>query len=217
MDKMAEKYGVKPKLFTKKWWEYFWDYYKYHTISVIAILFIGGISIYQAVTAPKYYFNISYSANAYLSDESEEPLRQRLSEFLTNKGTDGIGINQTAFVEGSMDSEQEYAMVTKMQLEVTDKDTIIYIFDEEKSKYFIGVSEMEGAFSPVNDWLLEEVPQDKIMSSDGVGYAVKLNESEILSECGVYSDNLYVAVRNLNGEENEKIADAKLVANAIIK
>ena len=39
---MAEKYGVKPKIFTKEWWPYFWKYYKWHTI---AILFVGGLAI----------------------------------------------------------------------------------------------------------------------------------------------------------------------------
>ena len=28
-DLMAEKYGDMPKRFTKKWWEYFWDYYNF--------------------------------------------------------------------------------------------------------------------------------------------------------------------------------------------
>ena len=39
---MAEKYGVKPKIFTKEWWPYFWMYYKWHTI---AILFVGVLAI----------------------------------------------------------------------------------------------------------------------------------------------------------------------------
>ena len=37
---MAEKYGTVPKKFTSAWWEYFWDYYKWHTIATV---FVAGI------------------------------------------------------------------------------------------------------------------------------------------------------------------------------
>ena len=32
---MAEKYGTVPPKYTAKWWQYIWDYYKWHIIITV--------------------------------------------------------------------------------------------------------------------------------------------------------------------------------------
>ena len=51
---MAEKYGEVPPKFTKKWWEYFWDYYKWHVIITVVAVLIASVTIVQCATRPKY-------------------------------------------------------------------------------------------------------------------------------------------------------------------
>lgn len=221
---MAEKYGEVPKLFTKAWWEYFWDYYKWHTISILAVLLVVGLVIYQKATEPKYEFNVSYSSDYNLSDESEKALREMMSEFVTDSdgdGQDGVAINQMVFKEGSNDPQFEYTMVTRLQLEITDENTILYIFDENKAKYLVDSESMDGAFLKTEEWLDSEIDEERLYIHDGEAYAVSLSGSKFMEECGISSGNLYIALRNYNedidDEMKEKIADAKNIANAIIE
>ncbi len=221
---MAEKYGEIPKLFTKKWWEYFWDYYKYHAIVVLAVLLIAGVTIYQSATAPQYEFNVSYSADNYLLDESVAVLRNKMSEFVTDSdgdGKDGVYVNQIVFVEGGEDPKVEYTMISRLQLEIIDENTIVYIFDANKAKHLINNESMDGAFLETDEWLTSNVNDERLYTSDGKAYAVKLNGSKFLEECGISSDNLYIAVRShyadVDEEMQEKIADAKNIANAIVE
>ena len=48
---MAEKYGEVPPKFTKKWWEYFWDYYKWHVIITVVAVLIASVTIVQCATS----------------------------------------------------------------------------------------------------------------------------------------------------------------------
>lgn len=221
---MAEKYGEVPKLFTKEWWEYFWDYYKWHTIAILSILLIAVVTIFQQATQPKYEFNVSYSADLSVFDESELALEKKMSEFVTDSdgdGKDGVNINQLTFIEGTQEPQVEYTMITKLQLEMTDENTIIYIFDDNKAKYLVDSEAMDGAFLETNEWLDSEVEEEKLYTRDGKAYAVKLNGSKFLEECGIVYDNLYIALRNhdedIDNEMKEKIADAKEIANAIVE
>ena len=221
---MAEKYGEIPKLFTKAWWEYFWDYYKWHTIAALAIVLIAGVTVYHKITEPKYDFNISYSAAYSINDESEMKFREKLAEFVTDSdgdGKDGVAINQITFIEGTQEPQVEYTMITRLQLEITDKNTLLYIFDDSKARYLIDNPSMEGAFLEATEWLETQTDDEKKLQSNGKAYAVRLDGSKILKDCGINSENLYIAVRNhtedIDDETKEKIADAKSIANAIIE
>lgn len=221
---MAEKYGEIPKRFTKKWWEYFWDYYKVHTIATVAIIIAVVAIIYQAVTAPQYEFNVSYAGEYDIPYESAEALRLKMSEFVTDSngdGKDGVQLNQISFLENIEDPQVIYTSVTRMQLEVTDQNSILYIFDDTKAQYYVESPAMEGVFLGVEEWLFEDVSEDRLYVTGEKACAVSLKGSKFLEECAIDSQNLYIAIRShnddLDEEMQEKIADAKNIANAIIK
>ncbi len=221
---MAEKYGEVPKRFTKKWWEYFWDYYKVHTIITLIVLVAVIYTVNLYVTAPEYEFNVAYSAESNIPQGEEELFRQKLSKFVTDSdgdGKDGVAIIQNSFISGMEDPQMERMMITRMQLEMTDEDTIVYLLSEDKLKYMIDAPEMEGAFLPVDEWLDTEIDDNKLYMSNGKAYAVRLNGSKMLENYNINSDNLYIGVRNyseeLSDEMKEKIADAKRLANAIVE
>lgn len=221
---MAEKYGEVPKRFTRKWWEYFWDYYKVHTIITVIVLVAVIYTVNHYVTAPEYDFNVAYSAESNIPQGEEELFRQKLSQFVTDSdgdGKDGVAIIQNSFISGIEDPQMERMMITRMQLEMTDEDTIVYLLSEDKLKYMIDAPEMEGAFLPVDEWLDKEVDDDKLYMSNGKAYAVRLNGSKMLKNYNINSDNLYIGVKNhseeLSDEMKEKIADAKRLANAIVE
>ena len=64
-----EKYGEIPKRFTKKWWEYFWDYYKIHTIATIAIVVAVASTISQCVNKIDYDLSLVTTGLPLLSQE----------------------------------------------------------------------------------------------------------------------------------------------------
>lgn len=219
---MAEKYGEVPKRYTKAWWEYFWEYYKWHTIVILTVIAVAAVCIYQAVTNPEYYFNISYAGDFYLTDEQEAKLSEKLSSLVEDKeGFDGIALNQVAFVEGNEDPQALYTKVTRLQLEVTNEETMIYLFDGDKAKYYIESDSMDDAFLEVGEWVGSDISEDRLIGKDEKAYAIRLDDSEFLSECGIDSQELYIALRNHTPEENEKLAekisDAKSIANTILE
>ena len=221
---MAEKYGEVPKIFTKEWFEYFWDYYKIHTMVVLAVFVAVVYTVHHYVTAPEYEFNISYSAEADIPYEEEELFRNKLCEFVTDSdgdGKDGVSIIQNSFVPGMEDVQVEQAMIIRMQLEMTNEDTIVYILSEDKLKYMVDSPEMEGVFIPVSEWLDSEVDENKIYVSNNNACLIRLNGSKMLEQYKIKSDNLYIGIRSyseeVSDEMKEKIADAKRIANAIVK
>lgn len=219
---MAEKYGVVPKRFTKAWWEYFWEYYKWHTIVILTLAAVFAVCVYQAVTKPEYYFTVSYAGEFYLSDEQEARLSEKLSSFVNDEeDCDGIALNQVAFVEENEDPQALYTKITRLQLEVTNEETMIYIFDADKAKYYIESESMDGAFLTAEEWLNTEIDDDRLIGKDGKTYAVRLDDSGFLKECEIDGKDLYIAMRNHTPEEaeklKEKISDAKSIANTILE
>ena len=195
-----------------------------YLIATIAVIITLVVTIYQAVTAPQYDFNVSYAGEYDIPYENAQMLRSRLSEYVTDSdgdGKDGVLINQISFVEGTEDPQIESAKVTRMYLEITDENSILFLVDESKARYFFGDGELQDAFLETDEWLQGEVSEDRLYTAYGKPYAVKLKGSKIFEECGINSENIYVAIRSYNDEIDEemqeKIADAKNIANAIIE
>lgn len=221
---MAEKYGEIPKLFTKEWWEYFWDYYKLHTIVFAVIILVAVTTIWRIASAPRYEINALYAGEYDLSDESANLLSQKMTEFVTDSdgdGKDGVALNRIFFVNGVEDLKVEFSYIMKMQLELRDEDSLLFIFDDTKAQYYLGDPDMYGAFLEADQWLDGEIGEDRLYMSGDKCYAVSLKDSKLLEECGINSENLYIAVKNQleepDEELKEKIADAKNIANAIVE
>ena len=88
---MAEKYGEVPPKFTKKWWEYFWDYYKWHVIITVVAVLIASVTIVQCATRPKYDMNVVYAGHMNYSEEEINKLKEIISERISD--IDGNGEN----------------------------------------------------------------------------------------------------------------------------
>ena len=219
---MAEKYGTIPKRFTKEWWEYFWDYYKIHTIAAAFIICAVGITIYQTMTAPKYDLNLTYVGDIYLTDEDISTIQEELAEVIPD--TDGnneknAGITQLVFSENNEDPQYTQAIVTKLQLEFVSDDSMLFIFSEDKARYLFENESLSGAFQPVSQWLAEgnEVGEEMLYTNKGEAYGVAIPGSAIST--GGYQ-KLYAAVRtprtNDDEEINERVESSIAAANALI-
>ena len=80
-----EKYGEIPKRFTKEWWSYFWDYYKWHVIGGAVVLAMIIITAVQLMSKVAYDEIVTYIGEASYSDSAVEDIAERMSEL-------GLGI-----------------------------------------------------------------------------------------------------------------------------
>lgn len=204
---MAEKYGTIPKRFTKAWWEYFWDYYKIHTIVIALIIIAVAFTVYQVKTTPKYDLNLSYAGEMYLSDEMVSAIQNKLSEViddLDGNGEKKVGINQFVFTQNDEDVQFTQAMITKLQLEFVTDESMLFVYSEDKAKFLFENESLTGAFLPVSQWLDEDIDvENKILYSyGGEDYGVALFDSA----SNPYSyQKLYVAVRTPRTNDDEEL------------
>ncbi|MDY3929035.1 MAG: hypothetical protein SOZ34_06700 [Clostridia bacterium] len=217
---MAEHYGTKPKMFTKAWWGYFWDYYKIHTIVVVSIIAAIGITVYQVKTSPKYDYHIVYAGSMYMEDEAVQKVFEPLIDDTDNNGEKKVDVQQLVFSEDEQDAQYIAAMVTKIQLQFVTDDCMLFIFDNNKAKYYFGNESMDGVFQPTENWLQTETEDKPIYDFGGEGYAVSLADSKLLKDAGINCENLYVCVRAYESDDEsvlQNIETAKKIANALVQ
>ena len=218
---MAEHYGTIPKKFTKAWWEYFWDYYKIHTIVAAIIIAAVLITVYQVVTRTSYDYHVIYTSSMYIDAEKLSDAIKPFVEDIDNNGEKNIDIQQIVFSENDEDAEFMSAMITKLQLQFVSDECMLFIFDEDKAKYLFNNDMLEGAFKPAADWTETDIfKEHTYYSFNDINYAVSLKDSELLKNAGIDCENLYVAVRNYINDDSETLENihtAITIAHALVK
>ena len=84
-----ERYGTVPKKFTKDWWPYFWDYYKWRVIGIALAIVIIVVTCVQCATREKYDFHILYTGRMTFSDNHVETIQNALNERIEDVDGDG--------------------------------------------------------------------------------------------------------------------------------
>ncbi|MBQ3037750.1 MAG: hypothetical protein IJD30_01090 [Clostridia bacterium] len=220
---MAEKYGTIPKKFTKAWWEYFWEYYKVHTI-VSAVVVVAVVStIYGVLTAPKYDFYMTYATGGYIDNDSVNKVGEVLSEYIEDTNQNGeklVSSSCYTFSDGEQDAQYLSTMITKLHLDFVVDEVMLFVFSEDKTKYYFDSNSLSGAFKPVGEWVTDKNSDLKTYSFYGEEYAVSLENSKVLKDAGIKCDDLYVAVRAYETDDEEvksRMRSAIAVANELIK
>ena len=219
---MAEKYGTVPPKFTKAWWGYFWDYYKWHVIITVAAVVIAAVTIVQCANRPKYDMNVIYAGHMNYSDEEIEKMQNLLSEYIEDidgNGKKSIFFQPLMFSDGAGNEEYDYAIQTKLDFTFTDDYTFVYLMDEVEAKLYIQRKSNADTFENVNKYAAD-TSAEVLRSEDGTGYAVSLKDSALLKENGIYCDDLYLLVRvnNENDEKNtQSYEDALRIAQELVK
>ena len=205
---MAEKYGVVPKRFTREWWDYFWMYYKWHTIAVVFIVIAVTVTVVQKINAPKYDLTLTYAGTGYISEQSSDKLQKSLSPLCDD--VNGNGKKQLSFLqinlsEDSKDAQYTMAMSMKLQLSLSEDETYIFIMDENLVKTYSGDDEQSGVFAPVKDWLKADVAEDKLYAANSGEYvAVKLDGNKYFENAGIDTNGKYLVMRFYPRKDQEK-------------
>lgn len=212
-----EKYGTIPKKFTKAWWEYFWEYYKWHTISIAFIIFMVSSLTYSIVTATKYDAYVSYvgkSPTFMVSKESLKELITPLTEEITENETidisfDEYSLDATVEPEAS-EVEMESAISMKLMAELEAGDSYLFLISKNNLDGFHGLSDCF-----VDTSVYAEGAENVYTDENGRACAVSLEGNEKLTAAGVDCTDMYLAVRALYERDRDSEQKPKLYENSL--
>lgn len=196
-----EVYGTKPKRFTKEWWGYFWDYYKWHTIGGAFAAVLIGVTFVQCATQTNYDLQVDFIAEYGLQSEEQEALvalAESAAEDITENGKTEAFVLALNMVE-TQDMQMTQAMQTKLMIEMGYSDGYTFIMSK---KYADMLTEYE-VLQPTSEWAGE-------YANDGV--VISLADCRKLSEIGIETSGdreLYIGIAPL--KEND-IGDEEKIA-----
>lgn len=191
---MAEKYGSVPKKFTRAWWEYFWMYYKWHTIVIIVAILLTLLTIHQIRSVPKYDLTLTYGGKHYFSDESLQKFEATLSPLVDDideNGEKSLRFSQITLSADEIDTEYASLMEAKLHLAIAEDETYIFILDRETASRYAGL----GAFSPVDKWLDANISEENLFTDGGTAYGVSLTECGVFKDFGIMVDDHFLFIR----------------------
>ncbi|MBQ3426258.1 MAG: hypothetical protein IJH37_03820 [Clostridia bacterium] len=203
---MAEVYGVKPKMFTKEWWPYFWMYYKVHTIligffSLSAIMFVT-----ECATKVHYDLNVVYAGSGYYDSKVTDALAGRIAEVATDADDNGkinVWVEQINFSKGGTNNELDMNMQVKHDVEMSVETYRLYLYDKAEAETMLARDQSGLMYTPVEEWAEVMPGADKLLcdADEGVPYMVDLKDSAVLAEIGMDDSDIYVAVCQTTSQE----------------
>lgn len=183
----------------------FWYYYKWWVIAGIFVVFGFWCLLFllQGQTTDKTGDLTVLSVYAHPLTSEEYDLDNRLKEYVTD--VNGDSEKKVVFKpyyiteKGTSETDQLTRGEFEMHLQNCYGDLII--FDELSLNNYL----KKDIFAPIGDYIdLSQIPQEDIVSRDGVPVAVKLSGSKMLSDMHFIIDEIYVSVMFLpdNADEN---------------
>ena len=223
-----EKYGIVPKRFTKLWWEYFWDYYKWHTIATAFVSILIIVTAVQCATQVKYDMTVTVAGDKYLSDEAKDGLSVALGEVIEDcdaNGEKNVFLQTLDFSDNSMNQDPQYmmAMSTKLMIEFTAGETFLFVLSKDLVNQYLNQDGAESLFIPVEEWTDEELPDELLKKSGGVAYGVNLRDSGYFKGNNVDMTDMYLVLCTFRadskkGPEQEiQLENSKKAADFLVK
>lgn len=219
---MAEKYGTIPPKYTKEWWAYFWEYYRWHVIITVAAVLITAVTIAQCASRPVYDEYVTYAGHKQYSDKQAERIEQLMAaeiEDADGNGENAVLLRQLMFSDTAGSEEYDYALQTKLDLSMSDECTFVYLFDKALAERQLSKTSVGDLFVPVSEWS-QSSDVAGLAAADGTVYAASLTDSSVLKENDLYNDDLYIMVkRNYKDDEknNASFSGAFNIARMFIK
>lgn len=186
-----EVYGEKPKKFTAKWWEYIWEYYKWHFVCVLFTIFLVATTLQQCATRPKYDLQITAVTERELVMTQVDMLCEDAESIVTD--ATGNGVNEVYIMPLTLnpDGDPQIMQVnhTKFMVELSMPESYVFILSKKYVDQIVG----EGFFESVDTWA----------GGDSKEEVISLKGNEKLAELGIDTEELYLGVVKL-AEERQK-------------
>jgi hypothetical protein len=213
---MAENF-VLPKAFTKEWFSYVWDYYKYHILIGIAVIVLAIFTIVEITTAIKYDANINFVSTSVITQENAD----KITDACEIAGIDidendevNISFSQLNFTEQNLrDPSLYWTMMNKLMATFATEEEYIYIMDEKMMNDIISMESTEGLFVPVDVWATTNDTENE--------YGASLKNSTILQENGIDSSDMFIMIRECYNDNDKELKikqeNAIVIAKFLVK
>ena len=216
---MAEKFEI-PKRFSKAWWEYIYEYYRYHILIIGFIVFLVVYMALRIINPTTYDANVIIASDVYISEEQHENIKKAFSELAGDTDKNGrleIMMQCMYLTENdtSQNIEMQMAFQQKLALEMSLDENMIFIVDEKIAKKFISQSEDE--FLKTSDMTSD--PDAEGVLYNNKSYGASLKESRILNSNSIDGSKLYILFKNpdvLDEKNKDKADEAFEFAKKII-
>lgn len=218
---MAEVYGVKPKMFTKEWWPYFWMYYKWHTIGIVFVVCSVAFTVGQCFMRPKVDLSVTYAGHHMFADEQSAKISYDMGEVIDDIDGDGrknVDFQHYTFMDKPGTEEYDHAMQTKLNMEFYNDRSYIFLPDEQTLKMLTNNDYYDDLYARVEDWADKMPDESHLYKINDIAYAVKLDNSAYLRELGTTAEMYIMLKRDTKDDELEKAAyrESKKIANKLI-
>ena len=188
-----EVYGEKPQKFTAKWWEYVWEYYKWHIICVLFAIFMLVTTLHQCATKPKYDLKITAVTEQELVMSQTDTLTEMAQGVISD--ATGNGEIEAFFMPIVMndksDPQMAQANYTKFTVEMSMPEAYVFIM----SKKYVDMVEGSELFETTDIWAGGSADEE----------LVSLEGNEKLAALGIDTKELYLGVARIaeGNKENE--------------
>ena len=219
---MAENFKI-PEKFTKEWFRYIKDYYKWHIIIFVAAVVAISFFVYGKLSAAKPDINIAMAGNIVIQPDNEDMFHLKLEEMVNDLNGDGkkkvfrpmYYIFTDALRNGI---DYETAMTQKLSIEFMSQRTYLFILDSAMAERYSNLPDT--AFLKTEKWA-ENISDDMLFKDDFKrAYGVSLKNSSLLKECGINGEDMYLFIRiltNHNEENDLQDEEAIRIAKELIK
>lgn len=180
-----EVYGEKPQKFTAKWWGYVWEYYKWHGICVLFIIFTLVTTLHQCATRPNYDLKITAVTEQELVLSQTDAITE-MAEGIISDATENEVIEAFTMpicMSDKSDAETIQAGYAKFAAEISMPDAYVFIL----SKMFVDRFEPVGFLETTDVWANGSKDE----------YFVSLKGNEKLTALGIDTEELYIGVVQL--------------------
>lgn len=186
---------TKPKPFTREWCEYFWDYYKWHTIATIILLIVIITSINDCAHRINYDLQIDYISEHQIFDDTAGALADLVSENIDDITENGKKQAYANIIDMKETPDPQYtqAMYTKYSAEMISTESFVFLVSK---KYADELSEM-GVFELSETWT---------SSASYNGYCISLKDCAELEKIGIDTSDLYIGIIKIR----DNIKESKL-------
>lgn len=219
---MAEHYGVKPKMFTKEWWQYFWMYYKWHTISILFVVMLIAVGISECSKIVDPDLGIVYFGSAHYDDAAWAEVNGALAEDMQDINNDdevNISCMHLPFLDDEEFAQENYVSTVKYIASFSEKTNYIYICDKDELERNALKDIDNMPYYTTDLWLDVDMEEGKLYrAEDGKAYAVSLKDSKLLKDAGIYCEGLYLLMKNDTTYNNEQAyKNAMTAINKLLK
>jgi len=195
---MAEKYGTVPKKFTKEWWSWYWMYYKWHTLGLIFVLVLVGLTVFDIMTAEKYDLTLTYAGKDYYAEDICEKVEKKISPLcddLDGNGKRSLYFSALHYDPETNDPEYIQAQRLKIDMAISEDETYLFIMDESVAASYMGEKPKDVAFTPLDKWLTADIKDAPTYDAYGNAYGIDISNSKFLKDAGINTEGKYLFIR----------------------